>query len=413
MTRPLRVAYLTGMFGRPSDTFIRQEVNELRGLGVEVHTFSVRRPDAGPSPDADVFTHRSATTYLVEAGPLRLLGSAIKALLAKPLPILRTGRLALRTRAPGLGGVARQLICTVEAIRLAEQIGKLDIDLLHNHIGENSATVAMLAAELTGKPFSLTIHGPGVFYSAGSWALGEKLRRAAFTACISDFCRSQCMVFAPPEAWDRLHVVRCAVGGDYLAAIEESHSDPLPQIPTFVCVGRLCAEKAQRLLVEAAGRLVNEGRSLRIVLVGDGPEREAISAAIESAGLEKSVEVRGWMPSREIAALVRQSLAVVSCSFAEGLPIVLMEAFAARRAVVATHVGANYELVENEKSGWLIPPANVDALADALRAVLDASSEQLASYGEEGARRVTERHHPRRQAELLLALMQDAASRGR
>ena len=321
--------------------------------------------------------------------------------------MLRSAALAWRTRPPGLGGLVRQAVCLLEASRLAERLRSIDAELLHNHIGENSATVAMLASELSDVPFSLTIHGPGIFFAPQTWALGEKLRRATFTACITDYCRSQCQVFAPPKAWDRLHVVRCAVPEAFLAKPArqiEDENDP----PTFVCVGRLCPEKAQRLLIQATAALVNEGRKLRVVLIGDGPDRPALESAAAEYGVADAVEFTGWQPSAQIADRLRSSRALVSCSFAEGLPIVLMEAYAAGCPVIATRIAATYELVENGKSGWLIPPSDADALTDAMRDALDATPATRQAYAEEGRRRVEQRHHPERQAELLAGLMREA-----
>lgn len=406
MTRPLRIAYLTGMYARPSDTFIRQEVNQLRGQGAEVQTYSIRRPDPGPDPGEDVVAHQEATEYLLEAGVPWLLTAAFFEFVIRPMAGLRTALTAWKTRPPGLRGLLRQSFCLIEAARLAKRLRSERIDLLHNHIGENSATVAMLAAELAGKPFSLTIHGPGIFYAPHAWALGEKLRRAAFTACITDYCRSQCLVFTPPEAWDRLHVVRCGVPEAFLADPGSTAPEATP--PTLVCVGRLCAEKAQRLLVSATKRLIDEGHQLRVLLIGDGPDRPAIEQLIAEYDLGAAVEILGWRTSQEIAERLQSARALVSCSFAEGLPIVLMEAYALRRPVIATQIAAIYELVENEKTGWLVPAGCGAALADAMRAALEAPPETLERYGAEGRQRVLERHHPREQAERLLSLMREA-----
>ncbi|MEO0529854.1 MAG: glycosyltransferase family 4 protein [Planctomycetota bacterium] len=403
MSEPLGVAYLTGLFARSSDTFIRQEVNQLRRLGIDVRTFSIRRPDAGPDVDADVLAHQRDTEYLLEAGPVGLLAAMTGETLRRPLAALRTARLAWKTRPPGLRGVLRQAVCLVESALLAKRLRQECIDLLHNHIGENSATVAMLASEWSGVPFSLTIHGPGIFFAPEWWALGDKLSRAAFTACITDYCRSQCMVFTPPEAWPRLHVVRCAVPEAFLE--EEPSTTPPANPPTFVCVGRLCPEKAQRLLVEAAAALASDGHAFRVVLIGDGPDRAMLESVANELGVASLVEFAGWGSSADVHRRLRAARALVSCSFAEGLPIVLMEAYAAGCPVIATRIAATYELVESNATGWLIPPADTAALTDALRAALEAPAEQLAAYATEGRRRVEERHHPAKQAERLAELM--------
>lgn len=211
MTEPLRIAYLTSYFARPSDSFIRNEVNELRKLGLDVHTYSIRRPPVTPGEENDVDEHQRSTEYLLEGGIAHISLTAIKFAASRPRQFLSACRLAWRTSAPGLRGHLRQVAYLVEATYLASSLRSRKIQLLHNHLGENSASVAMLAAEIGGFPFSMTIHGPYIFFAPEKWALGEKLAHAAFTACISDFCRSQCQMFAPLDAWDRLKLVRCSV----------------------------------------------------------------------------------------------------------------------------------------------------------------------------------------------------------
>ena len=218
MSEPLRLAYLTSAFARPSDTFVRSEVDRLRRRGIEVQTFSIRRPAVTANGDENVSEHQANTTYILEAGFVQVLLAAATIALRKPVAFVKAKLLAWKTRPPGLRGWLLQSIYLLEAAYLAKKIQRMQIKHIHNHIGENSATVAMLAACLADVPYSLTIHGPAIFTAPTRWALGTKLDRAAFTACISSFCRSQCMLYAQPTTWPRLHVVRCAVGGSFLDA---------------------------------------------------------------------------------------------------------------------------------------------------------------------------------------------------
>ncbi len=406
MSEPLRIAYLTSAFARPSDTFVRSEVDRLRGLGLEVTTFSIRRPDPGESADENVELHQKNTEYILEAGPVRILLATIAFAITNPIRFLRAKILAWQTSGAGLRCVLLQAFYLMEAAYLARSIGRLGITHIHNHIGENSATVAMLAGSLAQVPYSLTIHGPAIFAAPHRWALGAKLDRAAFTACISSFCKSQCMLYAQPATWERLHVVRCAVGDAFLDAPQPERSAP----PVVLFVGRLCVDKAPRLLVQAAATLRKEDRSFRLLLVGDGPERDAIDALIQSEQLADIVELVGWRSSDEIRNLLRQATVFALPSFAEGLPIVLMEALAMACPVVSTNIAAIGELVEHGVNGWLIPPAELDSLIKALRESIGMSAEQLSSMGSSGRLAVLERHHPQRQAEQLKDLFRAARS---
>ena len=406
MSKPLRLAYLTSAFARPSDTFVRGEVDQLRSRGIEVRTFSIRRPAIDDDCDANVRQHQRDTDYILEAGLMRLIASALGCFLRSPFRFIRAKWLAWKTRAPGLRAWCLQTVYLLEAAYLARRIRQHNITHLHNHIGENSATVAMLAASLADIPYSLTIHGPAIFQAPQRWALGTKLDRAAFTACISSFCRSQCMIFAQPETWPRLHVIRCAVGEAFLS--EPERITPENEPPLVVCVGRLCAEKGQRLLVEAAAQLADDGVSLRVLLVGDGPERAALAALIEKHQLSHVVAITGWQSSERIRELLLAARVMVLPSFAEGLPIVLMEALALECPVISTTIAAIGELVVTGQSGWLIPPGELQPLTQTLREALETSPDRMTEMGRHGRQAVLAQHHPERQTDELLHLFLSA-----
>jgi glycosyltransferase involved in cell wall biosynthesis len=414
LTKPPRIGYLTSLFARPSDTFIRNEVNQLRNLGADVVTFSIRRPEVGPDADEDVHRFQRDTQYLLESGAATIVGTGLMQAITHPIRFARTAALAWRTSAPGVRGLAMQAAYLLEALCLSSLLKQQRIDLLHNHIGENSATVAMLASEFSGIPYSLTIHGPYIFYAPARWALGEKLARSAFTACISQFCRSQCMIFSPESAWQRLHVVRCSVQPEF---IDAPHENEFPRVPHFLCVARLCPEKGQAVLIDAVARLAGAGHPVQVSLIGDGPGRPALEQLIREKNLEQQVKILGWQPSEKVHELLLESTALVIPSFAEGLPVVAMESLAMRRPVIATNIAAMSELVEHGKSGWLIPAGSVDRLAEALEIAHECPRAILQEMGETGRKRVLELHDPVRQAEQLKALfcaaVKSARSNGR
>jgi glycosyltransferase involved in cell wall biosynthesis len=403
-----RIAYLASAFGRTADTFIRNEVDELRRIGVSVDTYSIRRPPLGSNASDDVVRHQQGTVYILEAGAA-LFWHTLKTALLHPVRFARALWLAWRTSATGLRGLFLQCAYVIEAGYLASRLIERKTDIVHDHVGENSATVAMLAAEMSGIPFSMTIHGPSIFYAPVRWALGEKLARAAFTACISHYCRSQCLLFAPQEARPRLRIVRCSVQPIFV-----DHPPPrrLPHEPHFVCVGRLCSDKGQRLLIEAGGRLFPAHPSARISLVGDGPDRSDLEQMIQIAGLQGHISILGWQSSSEVRDMLASATALVIPSLAEGLPVVAMEALAVQCPVIATNIAAISELVENGVNGWLIPPGSVDQLVTAMDAAANCDAATLERMGATGRSRVLELHDPVRQTQTLLELFRGAAKNG-
>ncbi len=384
----MRIAYFTNQYARASDTFIRNEVHELRARGHVVETFAVRRPIEGQPPSAEVAAERDATCYILSVDRWRLMRTIVATALRRPGRAFAAFATAMRLSPDGIRSRVMHVFYFLEALFLAAELRRHDIQILHNHIAENSATVALLASAISGVPFSMTVHGPGIFAHPEQWALREKIARASFTACISDFCKSQCMLYSRRDDWPRLKVIRCGVG----RAFEDVAATPPTSEPRLLFVGRLCDEKGLPLLLDAVARRVEAGRACRLSIIGDGPLRGDVESFIAERRLGASIELLGWRGSDDVVAALLASRALVLPSFAEGLPVVIMEAMALGRPVVSTAIAGIPELVEAGVNGWLIPPGSVDALTRAIGDVVEAPIEVLARMGEAGRRAVRERH---------------------
>src|SRR5438132_2960623 len=400
----MQLGYLTSQYGGPSDTFIRQEVRQMRTLGHTVRTFSIRRPGLGQAVNDAVRAEQANTDYILEAGPLRLALAVLACALRHPARLARAVALAWKARAPGLKALLWQLAYLVEASYLARRISSLGIEHVHNHIGMNSSTVCMLAAVLSDVSWSMTVHGPHDLVEPMRWALPLKLESSAFTVFVGEFGRSQGMRLAPRPVWRKLRVVRCGVDETFL----DRGPTPVPQASRLVFVGRFYPEKGVVILVEAAAKLKREHLRVELILIGDGPSRAEIEQAIARHGLADEVKLLGWQGSERIREEILGSRALVLPSYAEGLPIVLMEALALHRPVVSTQVAGIPELVQPGISGFLVPPGSPDDLAEAIRAVMLASIEQLGEMGRRGAARVAQRHDARTNARQLEALFSQA-----
>jgi colanic acid/amylovoran biosynthesis glycosyltransferase len=210
-TADARIAYMTGEYPRATDTFIQREIAALRKLGMHVQTFAVREPAGNLITDEAQAAESAATRYLLPAGTPELLRAHAAVFFRGPRRYFRSLRLAFTTRAPGVSRTVKQLAYFAEAGMLAEQMRRRKLDHLHNHFSNSSCSVAMLAAEMGGFTFSFTMHGPSEFFEPKVFAIDEKIRRAAFVACISYFCRSQAMVFVEQSEWEKLKIVHCGV----------------------------------------------------------------------------------------------------------------------------------------------------------------------------------------------------------
>lgn len=408
MNDPLTIAYLTSLYARSSDSFVRAEVMALRGLGHTVYTFSIREPPASELVSDAVRAEHGRTDYVLSRGLRALSASLLRTATRRPAAVGRAAALAIRVGQPGALGRLWPLAYLAEAAYLAEQLERLGVQHLHDHIAEGSASVALLASELSGVPFSVTVHGPGEFDHPDTLALDVKLARASFFVAISSFARAQVLRWTRPRDWERVHVVRCGVERRFL----ETTAAPLPDAPRFVSIGRLDVQKGQLVLLEAVARARDQGAEVEVTIVGDGPLREQLEDAAERLGIRGAVRFTGALAADDVLLEIARSRALVLASFAEGLPIVVMESLALGRPVIATDVGALSELVEPGRTGWLVPPADVEALAGAIGAAASAPVEELERMGKCGGARVRERHDPVREARRLESLFGESASQG-
>ena len=323
---------------------------------------------------------------------------------------LRALRLAMACGRRGAGGVAgtggylKHLIYWVEAAHLARLCTEQRIPHLHAHFGTNSATVAMLAAEMGGPGYSFTVHGPEEFDAPHALSLGEKVARARFAVAISSFGRSQLCRWTKMDTWPHLHVVHCGIEPWRFA-----EALPLPQGgPHLVAIGRLTEQKGFGLLIEALALAVTDLPGLHLTLVGDGALRCVLEDDIARRGLGDHVTLTGWLDEARVREALSAAQALVVPSFAEGLPMVIMEAMAAGRPVIATAIAGIPELV-TPQTGWIVPAGDAAALAAAIGSLSTTAPEQLLQMGQAARLRVFDRHDINKEAEKLTVLI---ASKG-
>lgn len=404
MLRPagMRVAYLTNQYPSVSHTFIRREIEGLEALGVAVERFSVRPMPAAGLPDARDRQELERTCALLARGAKGLLPHVARASARRPDAFARAELLTVRTGLRSERGLLRNFAYLAEACALVDELARRGVRHVHAHFGTNSAAVAMLARELGGPSYSFTVHGPEEFDKPDLIALRAKIARAAFVVGVSSFGRSQLYRYCEARDWGKVHVVRCGLDQSYM----ERAPTPVPDVARFVSVGRLCEQKGQLLLVEAAAQLAREGRTFELVLVGDGPMRGEVEALIAREGLAERVRITGWASGEVVQREIEAARAFVLPSFAEGLPVVIMEALGRGRPVISTYIAGIPELVQDGESGWLVPAGSSAAVAHAMRKALDAPPARLTAMGQHGYARVCEMHDAKANARALLALFE-------
>lgn len=404
MTTAVKIACLVNTYPRASHSFIRREVAALERRGHEVLRLAMRSDRAALTDPADL-AEDARTEHVLEMGAWRLLTSAARQIMRHPRGALAALRLALSCGARGAGGPdgtggrLRHLVYWVEAAHIARRCEDAGVTRLHAHFGTNPATVAMLAHQMGAPPFSFTVHGPEEFDAPLALSLAEKIARAADVVAISSFGRSQLCRWSAPGHWGKIAVVHCGI-----EPARFPDPAPLPEGgPHLVAIGRLAPQKGFALLVQAMVQAAPDLPDLRLTLVGDGELRLQIEAAIAAAGLGGRIRLAGWQDEAGVRAALAGATALILPSFAEGLPVVVMEAMAAGRPVIATAIAGVPELVTPDV-GWLVPAGDAGALAGAIRTLAATPRAQLQAMGTAARARVLARHDIDREAAKLARL---------
>ena len=232
--------------------------------------------------------------------------------------------------------------------------------------------------------------------------LGEKVARSKFAVAISEYGRSQLYRWTDHKHWNKIHVVHCGLDREFL---EAPKTQP-PRDRRLLFIGRLAEQKGTHVLVEAANQLKEQGLDFELVMVGDGPMRGDLEKLIHRYGLDDTVILAGWKNDTEVREALLQSRALVLASFAEGLPVVIMEALAMGRPVISTNIAGVAELVQPGVSGWLVPAGAIEPLVSRMREVLELPEDELAAHGQRGAKLVALRHDAITEAGKLAELME-------
>ena len=402
----MRLAYLVNRYPAVSHSFIRREILALERQGHEVMRLSVRGWDEVLQSREDL-QERTRTRYVLKAGARPLLAALTAIAISHPVRLAKAFGLIWRVGRKSDRPLSVHFIYLLEACQIALWLRAGKIEHLHAHFGTNSAEVAMLVHELGGPSWSFTAHGPEEFDKAEFIALPEKIRRAQAVAAVSSFGRSQLFRQVSRDYWSKIQVIHCGIE----AAFHDNAGDRPADPRRLVCVGRLCEQKGQLLLLEAVQRLVAQGTKLELVLAGDGEMRPEIESLIAHYKLQDVVRITGWIGSEQVREELLAARALVLPSFAEGLPVVIMEAMALRRPVISTFVAGIPELIQPGEHGWLIPAGDVDSLAAAIRNCLEQPPETMTRMGNAAHERVLQRHDVDTEAAKLTALFQAASNR--
>ncbi|MEI7787370.1 MAG: glycosyltransferase family 4 protein [Chlorobiaceae bacterium] len=378
------IAYLCSEYPAISHTFIYREIESLRKAGMIVHTASIHKPTNLSMMTSAEQLEAEHTMMVLSQSISSIIGAHLHCILKKPAGYLRMTAGAWKLLTKGPKSPVKALAYFAEAGILLQWLHRLGITHIHEHFANPTAIVAMLMKTYGGISYSLSVHGPDIFYRVDSAMLEEKIKEAAFVRCISHYCLSQIMRISEPAKWHKLHIVRCGVNPDLYTVRTEPHN----AIPNILCVGRLVPAKGQQILLEASILLKKRGIKFHLTFVGDGPDKNALEQFVVSSSLSGSVTFTGALGQDKVHSYYDNADLFVLASFAEGVPVVLMEAMAKEIPVISTRITGIPELIEHEHDGLLATPGDREDLALQIRKLLD-NPDLRRELGQAGRKKVS------------------------
>jgi colanic acid/amylovoran biosynthesis glycosyltransferase len=397
------VAYLSSRYPAISHSFIAREVRALRKLGLRVDTFGIHRSEPRHVLSAgDAEALRDTYAVLPPQWP-GFLSAHLRALVTRPRRYLGALILALRQPPARRTGRAHDLAHFAEAVPIWRECRRRGLRHVHAHFTRPSADVALLASHLAGGElsWSFTAHGVDIPLDDPK-RLAEKVRRAGWVACVSDYGRAQVMGVVEARFWPKVHLIRCGVDPDeFSPPLRRNGRDGDLRILT---VGRTEPVKGHAVLLDAVALLAERGVETSTTVVGDGSLLHRLRERAAELGIAGRVRLVGSVGQDRIRD--QYAAADVFClpSFGEGVPVVLMEAMTMELPVVASRVMGVPELVEDGVSGLLVAPARPDLLADALER-LAGDRALRGRMGKAGRAAVARRFDPDVAAGLLRRLL--------
>ena len=397
-THPVpRMAYLVSEYPATSHTFILREIIALRERGFDIITASVN-PDHRPveAVTAEERAERESTYVIKRHGPAGAL-AALAWTVRHHAPGLLRGLKTMAQRAFANPRLAhKHCFQLLEALMVGRWMDRQQARHLHVHFATTGASIASQVRRVFPISLSMMVHGPDEFARVDHEHFGDKVAAADFVFCISHFARSQTMYHSAANHWHKIDIVRLGINPGVFKPVERTPDKEF----SLLCVGRLTPAKGQHLLLEALARLRPDKQSVRLHLVGDGPDRASLQRHSQEMGLEAQVVFHGALNHDQVRAMYARADAFALPSFAEGIPVVLMEAMAAGLPCLSTRITGIPELISDGETGFTTAASNVDELVDRLRQlVADPALRQR--LGAAGRRRVCETYNLERNVAVL------------
>jgi colanic acid/amylovoran biosynthesis glycosyltransferase len=404
------VAYILLHFPRFTETFVAEEIQTLRSQGVDVRIISVLKAGSGPvqplSEQLLPYTWYApgllspnlwlAQMHFLFKSPHRYVDLLIK-LLRQPYPDTFPIRLAKR------------LIIFLKAVAIAYHLRDSEVQLLHAHFAAMPGAAAGIVAKLLELPFTVTAHAFDIYCVLKNELLRLVTSQASHVVAISEYNRQHIAKLGTCRIED-ISVVRCGVNLSQFEGLPVARAERQPSEPfKILSVGSLLPKKGHLYLIHACHLLQQRGFDFSCDIIGSGENEPELAERIQHWGVQDRVRLIAYRAHPEIIEAYRQydvfvlASTIASDGDRDGIPVVLMEAGAMGMPLISTEVSGIPELVQHEQTGWVVPPGDPEALADAIE-LLDGDPELRARLGQNARSLVEEEFDSEKNAHRLLAV---------
>lgn len=393
-----KINYLLSAYPAISHTFFISEIRHLRSRGFDIDVSSINDCDRTDGELTQIEREEKSHTFYIKSAGAATIGLAhLGAIFLSPRGYFRALAYAFSLAKGGPLSLVYRLFYFIEAIVLTQRMKATGARHLHVHFGSEVATVALIAKKAGNFSFSLTIHGSDEFYDAPGYHLKEKIQQSDFIFCISHYTRSQLMRLSDYSQWHKL--VFAPLGIDPDRFLPEKRNRSSNQV-NILCVSRLNAAKGLHLLFHAFAHLVAGNPLLRLTLVGDGEQKASLSELAMSLGIHQYIDFAGAINQDQITQYYARADVFCLPSFAEGVPVVLMEAMASGIPCVTTRITGIPELIRDNEDGLLVTAGDIDSLELALGRLV-SSRVLRESLGISARKRVIDKYNLTKNFDIL------------
>ena len=364
-----KIAYIMSRFPHLPETFILREMNELVRQGWDIALYPLIQ-------QKQPVIHHEAKPWLSRIRPLPFLSwhtfiANIRTFFSQPINYATVWLRTIKESRQNPYMLVRSVAILPKAVYAAHKMQQEGINHIHAHYSTHPAFATWVIHQLTGISYSVTVHAHDIFVRRTM--LKSKLESASFVAAISEFNRNYLAEKVGERISGKTHIVHCGIEPKIYKPT------PLPRktggLLEIIHIGSLQPYKGQRYLIEACQHLRENNIPFRCQIIGGGEEKESLTKLINTLGLEFEIILLGNKTQQEVAHLLStahcyvQPSIITSAGKMEGIPVALMEAMACQLPVVATSLSGVPELVRPGETGYLVPPEDARAIADALMSI--------------------------------------------